>query len=473
MRRRPASSSGGGRRGGCRGHRCAPLAQQAPAPVAPTFTRDIAPIISARCAPCHREGGAAPFTLTSFEDVSSRIGAVARVVETREMPPWLPSQGGETFAGARALSGAERDAILRWSSSARHEASRTPRARLGAGRSQPRRPCRAGGRAVTCWRQRVPISSATSCFVCRSIYALRPRSDDSRRLDARRAPCIARRGRHTHRTPVRCDGRGGRLRRHAHRRRAEPARTLHRMGAGQVVAGLAAGLAWRLEPGVDLVLQVHMMPGGKPETVQPSVAFEFTDEAPRERAVLVRLGSTAIDIPPGARAHVVEDTFDLPSDVRVLAISPHAHYLAREITTVATLPDGRRIPLITIAAWDFRWQDDYRYVTPLVLPALTKITTRVTYDNSTVECRTPAPARAESPGRVQEVARPTRWATSGSRSCLRRPTAPPVSNARSRAESSTRRPAAISCSPRRGRTIRCRASCSRRCTFRRAGSPTR
>ena len=74
------------------------------------------------------------------------------------------------------------------------------------------------------------------------------------------------------------------------------------------------GLAWRLEPGVDLVLQVHMMPGGKPETVQPSVAFEFTDEAPRERAVLVRLGSTAIDIPPGAHAHVVEDTFDLPSD---------------------------------------------------------------------------------------------------------------------------------------------------------------
>ena len=36
-----------------------PLAQQAPAAVAPTFTRDIAPIISARCAPCHRDGGAA------------------------------------------------------------------------------------------------------------------------------------------------------------------------------------------------------------------------------------------------------------------------------------------------------------------------------------------------------------------------------------------------------------------------------
>ena len=142
------------------------------------------------------------------------------------------------------------------------------------------------------------------------------------------------------------------------------------------------GLAWRLDPGVDLVLQVHMMPGGKPEVVQPSVAFEFTDEAPRERAVLVRLGNTLIDIPPGARGHVVEDTFELPSDVRVLAISPHAHYLAREIASVATLPDGRRLPLITIPAWNFRWQDDYRYATPLVLPAKTTITTRVTYDNA-------------------------------------------------------------------------------------------
>jgi Tfp pilus assembly protein PilF len=156
------------------------------------------------------------------------------------------------------------------------------------------------------------------------------------------------------------------------------------------------GLAWRLEPGVDLVLQVHLMPGGKPEIVQPSLAFEFTDEAPRERAVLIRLGSTAIDIPPGARSHVVQDTFDLPADVRVLAISPHAHYLAREITSIATLPGGRRVPLITIPAWNFRWQDDYRYAAPIVLPALTRISTRVTYDNSTSN---PAHPHAHEPNR--------------------------------------------------------------------------
>src|SRR5262245_59106858 len=92
----------------------APQAQQTAAAASPTFTRDIAPIITARSASCHREGGAAPFALTSFEDVSSRIDTVARVVERREMPPWLPAQGAETFAGARALSAAERDTIGRW-----------------------------------------------------------------------------------------------------------------------------------------------------------------------------------------------------------------------------------------------------------------------------------------------------------------------------------------------------------------------
>src|SRR5207247_302604 len=33
------------------------------------------------------------------------------------------------------------------------------------------------------------------------------------------------------------------------------------------------GLAWVLEGNTDLVLQLHMQPSGKPEPVQPSVAF--------------------------------------------------------------------------------------------------------------------------------------------------------------------------------------------------------
>ena len=91
-----------------------PHAQQVIAPDAPTFARDIAPIIAVRCAACHTDGGAAPFPLTTFDEVSIRADRIARAVEARAMPPWLPSETGETFAGSRALTAAERDTILRW-----------------------------------------------------------------------------------------------------------------------------------------------------------------------------------------------------------------------------------------------------------------------------------------------------------------------------------------------------------------------
>jgi tetratricopeptide (TPR) repeat protein len=48
----------------------------------------------------------------------------------------------------------------------------------------------------------------------------------------------------------------------------------------------------------------------------------------------------------------------------------------------ATLPDGSERPLIWIRQWDFRWQDRYRYRSPLFLPQGTRLSMRFTYDNS-------------------------------------------------------------------------------------------
>src|SRR5207237_9986474 len=55
----------------------------------------------------------------------------------------------------------------------------------------------------------------------------------------------------------------------------------------------------------------------------------------------------------------------------------------------ATLPDGMVNSLIWMKAWDFRWQDQYRYATPLFLPTGTTLTMRFTYDNSADNPRNP------------------------------------------------------------------------------------
>src|SRR5438046_550166 len=59
------------------------------------------------------------------------------------------------------------------------------------------------------------------------------------------------------------------------------------------------GMAWRLDSGNDLVLNVHLRPSGKPENVRPIVGLYFTAEAPTRAPMLVKLeNDRALDIPP-------------------------------------------------------------------------------------------------------------------------------------------------------------------------------
>ena len=52
------------------------------------------------------------------------------------------------------------------------------------------------------------------------------------------------------------------------------------------------------------------------------------------------------------------------------------------IRSVAVLPSGARQVLLAIDDWDFSWQDEYRYRTPVPLPAGTRIELEMVYDNS-------------------------------------------------------------------------------------------
>src|SRR5580700_7416059 len=80
----------------------------------PTFARDIAPIVYAKCAPCHRTGEAGPFPLLSYDDVRKRARLIAQVTRSRYMPPWLPEHGFGDFAGERRLTDEEIRAISDW-----------------------------------------------------------------------------------------------------------------------------------------------------------------------------------------------------------------------------------------------------------------------------------------------------------------------------------------------------------------------
>jgi tetratricopeptide (TPR) repeat protein len=151
-----------------------------------------------------------------------------------------------------------------------------------------------------------------------------------------------------------------------------------------------AGMAWRADPGTNLVLNVHMQPTGKPEQVQPSIGLYFTDQPATKHPMLLQLEHDgALDIPPGDADFPVSDDFVVPMDMDALAVYPHAHYLGHVLEGYATLPGGARQWLIRIPDWDPNWQSVYRYKEPVFLPKGAVVSMRYRYDNSTANPRNP------------------------------------------------------------------------------------
>jgi hypothetical protein len=161
------------------------------------------------------------------------------------------------------------------------------------------------------------------------------------------------------------------------------------------------GIAARLPKGSDFLLQVHFHPSGKPETEKSLIGIYFAERPPDKTLMSVEVPSlfgigAGIDIAPGTKDYTIRDSFTLPGDMKVYQTGAHAHYLARQMNAVATLPDGSTRSLLSIKDWDFNWQDSYIYKQPFTLAKGTRIDVSITYDNSADNPRNPVnpPRRA-------------------------------------------------------------------------------
>jgi tetratricopeptide (TPR) repeat protein len=158
------------------------------------------------------------------------------------------------------------------------------------------------------------------------------------------------------------------------------------------------GFALRLDPGNDLVLNMHLQPSGKSEEVRPAIGLYFTDRQETKFPLLVELeNDNALDIPAGARDFVVSDDFKLPMDADILAVYPHTHDLGQLLEAWATLPDGSKKWLVRIPDWNSNWQAVYYYREPVTLPKDAVIHMRYHYDNSAGNVRN----RSHPPRRVR------------------------------------------------------------------------
>ena len=91
-------------------------AQTVAAGAAPTFTKDVAPILQRSCVSCHRPGEMAPMSLTTYEDARPWARAIKTRTASHEMPPFNIDKtiGITSFKNDPSLTAAEISTIARW-----------------------------------------------------------------------------------------------------------------------------------------------------------------------------------------------------------------------------------------------------------------------------------------------------------------------------------------------------------------------
>src|SRR5262245_48167230 len=81
---------------------------------APTFSKDVAPILYKNCVSCHQPDSMAPMSLLDYKAVRPYARAIRSAVESRKMPPWFADPAFSHFANEMRLTDREIQTIAAW-----------------------------------------------------------------------------------------------------------------------------------------------------------------------------------------------------------------------------------------------------------------------------------------------------------------------------------------------------------------------
>lgn len=352
---------------------------------APTFNKDVAPLLWKNCAACHRPGEVGPFSLLGYQDAAKRAEFLAQITADRRMPPWKAEAGFGKFHDEQRLTADEIALLRRWADAGAPEGDAAdlppaPKFTEGWQLGEPDMVLEmaeefdipADGRDIyQCFVIPIPIDAH------RTVSAIEFRPGNRRVV---------------HHAILYLDSNG------AARERDEreagygyrsfggpgvlPTGGLGGWAPGALPRHLPEGVGKFLRKGSDLVLQLHYHPTGKPEKDRSKVGVYFTKK-PAQTIVGGIAVTNRPQIPPGDKNYrLTARSEPLPVDANLLAVAPHMHLLGRSMKAQALLPSGEKLPLVWIKDWDFNWQMAYGFIEPVRVPKGSIIEVEAQYDNS-------------------------------------------------------------------------------------------
>jgi len=363
-----------------------------------TYHGNIEKIVADKCVECHRKGGVAPFTLTSYKDVSSRAATLAAVVEKGAMPPWFaaPMKGKleNCWANDKSLSPVEKQELLTWLKSKKLEGNPkdapTPKQYDDTWQI---------GKPDQIIQIQKPIAIKADGYMPYQLQFVSVDNADDKWVQKLEVLPTARSVVHhvlVFAWPKQING-FGRGRRGVGalgaNRLDESAGFFAAYVPGNSVLSYPDGFAKKLPKNCDLLFQIHYTPNGKATEDQVKLGMVFAKQPPKYSVDTYGIANRYISIPPGAANHVETASVTPPVPVSIIGFAPHMHLRGKAFKYELVSADGKCETLLDVPKYDFNWQLYYRFKTPFPVPAGAKVVATAVFDNSKENAANPDPNR--------------------------------------------------------------------------------
>lgn len=347
-----------------------------------SYSETIAPMLADKCVACHRDGGVAPWSMSSYDIVKGFAPMMREVIRTKRMPPWHADPHYGSFVGDRSLSNEETRTLVHW-------------IEAGAQRGKGPDPLASQDGKWSDWALGQPDLivdvpayqvPATGTIEYRYPHAANPLGRDVwvRAIEIRPGDRSV-----VHHVLVGIDDPGN-GERHAIRGQLGELGG-YAPGKNAVPYPKDTGVLLRKE--ARFSFQMHYTPSGKATTDFTRVGLYFYDKPPKHVLDMSMIYDTSLTIPANAKIYSqsLEKTFD--GDVVLYSLLPHAHLRGRAARFTAHYPDGGSEILLSVPKYDFNWQPLYVLNPSKFIPAGTRVVLDMSWDNSSQNPANPDPGK--------------------------------------------------------------------------------
>jgi hypothetical protein len=382
----------------------------APVP-APTFNKDVLPILQKNCQTCHRPGEVGPMPLMTYQETRPWAKAIKAAVLAEKMPPWFADPHFGQFQNDRRLRDVEIKTLVNWVDSGAPEGDLKDKPLPAHWREgwnirpdvilQVPRPMTVPatgtlqytyiviptGFKKDTWVTAAEVRPSARSVVHHMSAVVRPPGEAWLR-DAKPGEPYIPDASSKEGTPDSNDPQAGLINEN-----------------DEFLVGYAPGMqaqrfdidhsAKLIPAGSDIILQVHYTTNGKTvEHDQPRIGLTLAQQPPAKRFMSAVAMNYHWTIPPGDPNYEGHARLTFGEPVELVFIQPHMHLRGKDMTVNLVYPDGRTSTVLSVPHYNFAWQIIYYLAKPLMLPAGTKVEITAHWDNSPNNPFNPDPSKA-------------------------------------------------------------------------------